>query len=107
MRRALCVVALCTGCANPGFDDPPAVIHARFDPDNKSIPMPNDAVRDAAAGRLDLPNDTPAELARLDESEQEFYRYLETHSDDIANGDLTVLTVCIPRGVMGDVHELE
>ncbi len=24
-----------------------------------------------------------------------------------AIGDLTVLTVCIPRGVLGDVHELE
>jgi quercetin dioxygenase-like cupin family protein len=24
-----------------------------------------------------------------------------------AKGNLTVLTVCIPRGVLGDVHELE
>jgi mannose-6-phosphate isomerase-like protein (cupin superfamily) len=24
-----------------------------------------------------------------------------------AKGDLTVLTVCVPRGVLGDVHELE
>ena len=24
-----------------------------------------------------------------------------------ARGDLTVLTVCIPRGVMDDIHELE
>ncbi len=24
-----------------------------------------------------------------------------------AMGDLTVLTVCVPRGVLGDVHELE
>ena len=24
-----------------------------------------------------------------------------------ARGDLTVLTVCVPRGVLGDVHELE
>jgi quercetin dioxygenase-like cupin family protein len=24
-----------------------------------------------------------------------------------AKGNLTVLTVCVPRGVLGDVHELE
>jgi quercetin dioxygenase-like cupin family protein len=24
-----------------------------------------------------------------------------------AKADLTVLTVCVPRGVLGDVHELE
>ena len=77
MRRALLAVAF-VGCANPGFDDPPAVIHARFDPDNKSIPMPNDAVRDAELGVLDLPNDTDKELARLSDAEKEFYAYLET-----------------------------
>ena len=53
------------GCAAPGYDAPPDVIRARFDPDAKSIPMPNDAVRDADLGVLDLPNDTPEELARL------------------------------------------
>lgn len=65
-------------CANPTFDPRPDVIHARFDPEAKAIPMPNDALRSAALGRLELPNDTPEELARLGEAEQEFYRYLET-----------------------------
>jgi hypothetical protein len=76
--RAVLVVAIVSGCANPGFDDPPPVIHARFDPDNKAIPMPNDAVRDAELGVLDLPNDTEKELARLTDAEKEFYAYLET-----------------------------
>src|SRR5687767_13974880 len=76
--RAVLVASIVTACANPGFDDPPPVIHARFDPDNKSIPMPNDAVRDAELGILDLPNDTEKELARLTEAEKEFYAYLET-----------------------------
>lgn len=72
---ALIVVA---GCADPTFDPQPEVIHARFDPDAKAIPMPNDAVRDAALGKLDLPNDTEEELARLNDAEREFYAYLET-----------------------------
>ncbi len=66
------------GCADPHLDPRPAIIHARFDPDAKSIPMPNDAVRDPTRGVLDLPNDTPAELARLSDAEREFYTYLET-----------------------------
>lgn len=74
-----CVLAaLLFGCADPQLDPAPNIIHARFDPDAKSIPMPNDAVRDAAAGMLDLPNDTEEELARLTEAEKEFYAYLET-----------------------------
>lgn len=78
-REAVTALALAlAACANPTFDPRPDVIHARFDPDAKAIPMPNDAVRDAARGRLDLPNDTAEELARLGEAEQEFYRYLET-----------------------------
>ena len=69
---------LLLGCANPDLDGRPPIIHARFDPDAKSIPMPNDAVRDASADQLDLPNDTEEELARLTEAEKEFYAYLET-----------------------------
>jgi hypothetical protein len=65
-------------CADPKLDDRPPIIHARFDPDAKSIPMPNDAVRDAATNKLDLPNDTPEEVARLTDAEKEFYAYLET-----------------------------
>jgi hypothetical protein len=65
-------------CADPTYDPRPPIIHARFDPDAKAIPMPNDAVRDPVAGVLDLPNDTPEELARLTDAEKEFYAYLET-----------------------------
>ncbi len=47
------------------LDPRPSIIHARFDPDAKVIPMPTDVLRDAIAGRLDLPIDdtnTPAEV---------------------------------------------
>ncbi|HEU0033415.1 MAG TPA: hypothetical protein VFQ53_22440 [Kofleriaceae bacterium] len=79
-RIYLCagIALLATGCANVDLDDRPPIIHARFDPDGKSIPMPNDAVRDATAGKLDLPNDTEEERARLTPAELEFYAYLET-----------------------------
>ncbi len=105
MGRRPCLIALAiTACANPTYDPPPDVIHARFDPDAKAIPMPNDAVRDAARGQLDLPNDTPEDLARLNESEQEFYRYLETLDGWSTLMSATVeLTAPIdPRSVTGD-----
>ncbi len=54
-------------------DDPPAVIHARFDPDAKVIPMPTDVLRDDVAGRLDLPIDDT-----LTAAETELYTYLNT-----------------------------
>jgi pimeloyl-ACP methyl ester carboxylesterase len=62
---AICCAAL-AGLSACGLDlDPPAkVIHARFDPDAKVIPMPTDVLRDATAGHLDIPIDdklTPAE----------------------------------------------
>jgi len=76
--RAILISALVTACADPQLDPAPSIIHARFDPDAKSIPMPNDAVRDAERGVLDLPNDTEEELARLTDAEREFYTYLET-----------------------------
>ena len=70
----LCLSALAAGgCASFTPDDPPPVIHARFDPDAKVIPMPSDVLRDDVAGRLDLPIDdtlTPAEA--------ELYGYLNT-----------------------------
>ncbi len=76
----LCLLACTTatavvlaGCVSFEPDDPPAVIHARFDPDAKVIPMPTDVLRDDAAGHLDLPIDdtlTPAEA--------ELYTYLNT-----------------------------
>ena len=43
----LCLSALgSAGCTSFSPDDPPAVIHARFDPDAKVIPMPSDVLRD-------------------------------------------------------------
>jgi dienelactone hydrolase len=76
--RHLYVLLAVGACADPTYDPRPPIIHARFDPDAKAIPMPNDAVRDPVAGVLDLPNDTPDELARLTDAEKEFYAYLET-----------------------------
>ena len=50
------------GCGR-AIDPPGALIHARFDPDDKVVPMPTDVLRDDTAGHLDLPLDdvTPAE----------------------------------------------
>jgi hypothetical protein len=39
------------------LEDTPRVIHARFDPDEDAIPMPNDLLRDDDAGHLDIPVD--------------------------------------------------
>ena len=66
------------GCSDLGLDPAPALIHARFDPDASVIPMPTDVLRDPEIGRLDLPNDTVEELAKLNAAEAEFYDYLET-----------------------------
>lgn len=66
------------GCTNLELDPPPKVIHARFDPDASVIPMPTDVLRDATAARLNLPNDTDKERAKLNPTEAEFYDYLET-----------------------------
>jgi pimeloyl-ACP methyl ester carboxylesterase len=60
------------------LDPAPKIIHARFDPDASVIPMPTDVLRDGAAGRLNLPNDTDKEKAKLNDAEREFYDYLET-----------------------------
>lgn len=66
------------GCTNLELDSAPKIIHARFDPDASVIPMPTDVLRDSTAGRLNLPNDTDKERAKLNASEAEFYEYLET-----------------------------
>jgi hypothetical protein len=42
------------------LDPAPPIIHARFDPDAKVIPMPTDVLRDAATQRLDLLTTPPA-----------------------------------------------
>ena len=47
----------------------------------------------------------------LDDEEIELHEgvvvYIPRGVKHKARGDLTILTVCIPRGVLGDVHELE
>ena len=80
MRRlafAIIVVAALGGCSDLGLDPKPDLIHARFDPDARVIPMPSDVLRDAVAQRLDMPNDTDADRAKLTPAESEFYAYLE------------------------------
>ena len=62
------------GCSNIGLDPAPPIIHARFDPDAKVIPMPTDVLRDAATQRLDLPVDDED----ISAAEREFYTFLET-----------------------------
>jgi hypothetical protein len=69
---------LVAGCTTLELDPPASIIHARFDPDASVIPMPTDVLRDAALARLNLPNDTDAERAKLNATEAEFYAYLET-----------------------------
>ena len=63
---------LLAGCGLE-LDPPPPVIHARFDPDAKVIPMPTDVLRDEDAGRLDLPIDDTLTGAEL-----ELYGWLNT-----------------------------
>jgi pimeloyl-ACP methyl ester carboxylesterase len=63
-----------TACASYELDPPSDVIHARFDPDAKVIPMPTDILRDADAGHLDLPVDDPD----LTPAELEFYGWMNT-----------------------------
>ncbi len=60
-------------CVKPP-SDPPPVIHARFDPTARVIPMPSDVLRDDEAGILDL--DTTA--GGLDPAERELYEFLNT-----------------------------
>lgn len=73
MKWALNVFALFALCAcNLDLEDPPAVIHARFDPDEDVIPMPNDLLRDDDTGHLDIPGDG----ADLTEAEVELYTNL-------------------------------
>jgi dienelactone hydrolase len=77
-RLAIASLCLAVGCTTLQLDPELRLIHARFDPDASVIPMPTDVLRDAAARRLDLPNDTEEERARLNPAEAEFYAYLET-----------------------------
>ena len=77
-RRLACALFILAGCSDLGLDPAPSLIHARFDPDARVIPMPSDVLRDAAANRLDMPNDTAKDRAKLTPAETEFYDYLET-----------------------------
>src|SRR5262249_49381071 len=77
MRHAALVLVM-VGCSDLPLDPNPNIIHARFDPDAGVIPMPSDVLRNAATHRLDLPNDTDAQVAKLNDAEKEFYTYLET-----------------------------
>ncbi|HEY5927394.1 MAG TPA: hypothetical protein VIV11_37175 [Kofleriaceae bacterium] len=78
MRHFALTVLVFAGCTSLELDPAQKIIHARFDPDASVIPMPTDVLRDAAAGRLNLPNDTDKERAKLNPTEAEFYDYLET-----------------------------
>ena len=78
MRHIAILGLLFAGCTSLELDPAPRIIHARFDPDASVIPMPTDVLRDAAVGRLNLPNDTEKERAKLNPTEAEFYDYLET-----------------------------
>ena len=73
IAAGLATCALSSGCADLDLDAPPELIHARFDPDARVIPMPTDIVRDAEASRLDIPLD-----GDLTAAEEEFYRALNT-----------------------------
>jgi len=78
VRHFALSVVVVAGCTDLALDPAPTLIHARFDPDARVIPMPTDVLRDAVAKRLDLPNDTDADRAKLTPAETEFYDYLET-----------------------------
>lgn len=73
MRLTPVVLVVLAACTAYAPDPPVEAIHARFDPDAKVIPMPSDALRDDAAGRLAIPIDDTTSPA-----EAELYTYLNT-----------------------------
>ena len=50
------------------------ILHARFDPEARVIPMPSDVLRDAEAGHLALPADADG----LSDAEKKLFEYLNT-----------------------------
>jgi hypothetical protein len=95
MRALVAVTVLVAGCGLD-LDPPPPIIHARFDPDAKVIPMPTDVLRDADAGHLDIPIDdtnTPAE--------NELYTWMNTMDGWSSASSATVeLTGAIDAGTV-------
>ena len=88
---------LLVGCGLE-LDPPPQVIHARFDPDAKVIPMPTDVLRDEEAGRLELPIDDT-----LTDAERELYGWLNTMDGWSSASSATVeLTGPIDRATVTD-----
>lgn len=76
MRRAALVLlasSLTTSCGLPLDTDQRVPTYAIFDPSSGEIPMPNDALRDDAAGHLDLPLDDD-----LSPTERDFRTWLNT-----------------------------
>ncbi|HUS68606.1 MAG TPA: hypothetical protein VMZ28_28920 [Kofleriaceae bacterium] len=71
MTTAAALALLCAACGLD-LDDPPAVIHARFDPDDRAIPMPTNVVRDDDLGRLAIPTDDE----ELSQAERDLYTQL-------------------------------
>jgi pimeloyl-ACP methyl ester carboxylesterase len=68
MRARSLAVLLLAGLGGCGLElDPrPEMIHARFDPDEKVIPMPTDVLRDAEARHLDVPIDEENTAAEVE-----------------------------------------
>lgn len=71
---AIALVGACAQAQGPEGEAPPGVIHARFDPDAKVIPMPSNVLRDDTLRVLDL----PADDADITAAEREFYTFLNT-----------------------------
>ncbi len=73
-RTAIVALALLLAGCSLQLDPEVRVIRAIYDLEAGEIPMPNDLVRDAEAGRLDLPVDDED----LTEAKREFYTQLNT-----------------------------
>jgi hypothetical protein len=65
------IASILTAACSLDLEKTPPVIHARFDPDEDVVPMPNDLLRDDDAGRLDIPTDDED----LTEAEIELYTH--------------------------------
>ena len=106
--RASLVSCMClsvfSACSQFTPDEPPAVIHARFDPDAKVIPMPSDVLRDDEAGRLELPVDDDD----LSAAERELYEYMNTLDgwSSAAQGTVELTGAIAPTTVTDDTLQV-